>query len=245
MKNGGDKHFYSVTGKWWGQAEGKITEDDYERVEIIKRLAGLPPKRILELGSAYGNTAAVCAEAGYNLTGVEYSERIDFSKEYEQKKYNGSLKFVRQDFYEYKADELFEVVTYWNGFGLGTDKDLRRLLRKIASEWLKPDGCALIDIQNPFVWERWSGEHENKLANPEAGYPENVSEVITFDQIENRFTDTWWVTENPQEKVFQVMRCFAPADFKLLVEGTGLTIEKMEISEKPEHEYLVKLVKAI
>lgn len=243
MKNT-DKIFYSVTGKWWGQAEGKITADDYERAEIIRRLAGLPPKRILELGSAYGNTAAVCAEAGYDITGVEYSERIEFAREYEVKKYRGALHFVKQDFYKYRTEKLFDLVTYWNGFGLGTDEDLRKLLTKMASEWLTPDGCALIDIQNPFVWERWSGEHENKLANPEDGYPENVSEVITFDQVENRFTDTWWVTEKPEEKVFQVMRCFAPADFRLLVEGTGLRIDKMEIAKKPEHQYLVKLCRA-
>ena len=31
--------FYSTTGKWWGPAESKITERDFDRAKIIKILA--------------------------------------------------------------------------------------------------------------------------------------------------------------------------------------------------------------
>lgn len=234
--------FFSTTGKWWGQAEGKITSDDYERLAIIKRLAGPPPKRILELGSSYGNTAAVCAQAGYDVVGVELSDRLDFSQTYQKQKYPGSLKFIKEDFYHFVTPQPFDLVCYWNGFGIGTDEDLRRLLKKIAHEWLAPSGCALIDIQNPFVWNSWSGDTESKLADPEAGYPHNVREIIAFDQENNRFTDTWWITEKPEAKVSQTMRCFTPADFRLLAKDTGLTVSTIEPLKPTDHEYTVKLI---
>lgn len=226
------EEFFTTTGKWWAEEEKQITRDDYRRLAAIKRLAGKPPRRILELGSSYGNTAAVCAEAGYEVVGLEISERIKTAREYEIMQ-ERLLTFIKQDFNKFKTDKLFDVVCYWNGFGIGTDEDLRRLLVKMASEWLATNGCALMDIQNPFWWERWAGKKSlgDKM------------ELVVFDPIKNQFTDTWWDKNEPQAKITQQMRCFAPADFKLLVEGTGLKIDKMEISEKSEHEYLVKLVK--
>lgn len=117
------------------------------------------------------------------------------------------------------------MVAYWNGFGIGTDEDQRKLLKKIFDEWLSPDGLALIDIANPFVWASWNGEKEQKPANPEVGYPNNVTQYIEFDPINNRFYDSWWVTEKPEEKFTQDIRCYSPVDLLLLLEGTGLKLD--------------------
>ena len=73
------KDFYSKTGRWWGPAEANITERDRERAITIKRL--IPSvRKVLELGSGYGNTAAACAEAGIKVVGIEISDRYDFSR---------------------------------------------------------------------------------------------------------------------------------------------------------------------
>ena len=105
-------NFFSTTGQWWGKEEKKITADDYQRLKLVKRLANHGTKRILELGSSYGNTAAVCAKAGYEVVGVELSDRIKFTKAYEKQKYPGSLKFVKQDFYQFIADQPFDLVCF-------------------------------------------------------------------------------------------------------------------------------------
>lgn len=237
------EEFFSTTGKWWGQVEKQITDDDYIRLKLIQKLAPKNTKRILELGSSYGNTAAVCAQNGYDVVGIELSDRIDFAREYEQKKYQGSLQFIKKDFYQFITHQPFDLVCYWNGFGIGTDQDLRNLLKKIHHDWLKNDGCALIDIQNPFYWVRHLKGKEETLAQSGAGIPDNVREVVIFDPIKNHFTDTWWLTEKPEEKFTQVMRCFAPADFKLLVAGTGLTIDAIDNFQPTAHQYTIKLVK--
>ena len=225
--------FYSTTGTWWGPAEYKVTDRDYDRVSIIKRISP-ESKTVLELGSGYGNTASACAESGFNTTAIELSDRIEYALQYEEKEHTGSLKFIKGSFYDVQLSEKFDVVAYWNGLGLGFDEDQRNLLKRIANEWLNPNGMALIDVQNPFVWFMWAEEKEliNKKARPEAGYNFNVSEKIEFDVLKNRLIDTWWQTEKPEEKISQDLRCYSPNDLILLLEGTGLKLKSIEVEGK-------------
>lgn len=248
-------NFYSKTGQWWGPAEHKITERDYERVKTIKRLYP-SAKHVLELGAGYGNTAAACAENGLNIVAIEISDRADFAKQYEEKKYKGSLKIVKGDFYTVELIEQFDVVTYWNGFGIGTDDDQKKLLKKISG-WMKLDSIALIDISNPITWKLWSGEEEHKVAKPDLGYNFNVSEKIDYDETNKRFIDTWWLTEKPEEKITQSIRCYLPTELDILLDGTGLELQRMELKGKEfnlnnyeqfldndrENEYLIVLRK--
>lgn len=45
-------------------------------------------------------------------------------------------------------EELFDVIAYGNGFGIGTDLDQRQLLDRIAV-WVRPEGHLLMDVFNP------------------------------------------------------------------------------------------------
>jgi hypothetical protein len=44
----------------------------------------------------------------------------------------GSLRAIEGDFYETEPPGKFDVVAYFDGFGIGTDEDQRRLLRRIV-----------------------------------------------------------------------------------------------------------------
>ncbi|HEU0164570.1 MAG TPA: class I SAM-dependent methyltransferase [Thermomicrobiales bacterium] len=250
--------FYSATGTWWGQAESAVTERDHRRLATMERLAGRSGERlrVLELGSSYGNTAFVAAQAGHDVIGVELSDRIDFTRRFAIDEVAGNLQFVKADFYDFELEAPVDVVTYWNGFGIGSDADQRRLLRRMIECWLKPDGIVLMDVSSPARWIQWAGDEEHKTARPNAGYPFNVSERTDYDPIGNRFIDTWWRTESPDEPVSQDLRCYAPADLLLLLEGTGLRLRHAEVegialdldgvatSGHPlwrNHEYLVEL----
>lgn len=250
------KKFYSETGRWWN-AENVITERDRSRVKVIGRFKP-SPQTVLELGSGYGNTAAVSAEAGYDVIGIEISDRFDYSKKWLDQNYPGKLHFVKEDFYRAKFNQKFDVVTYWNGFGIGNDEDQLNLLAKISDEWLKSDGIALIDVQNPLVWQRWAQEGGDvKQADPERGYFYNVSEEIIFNESEGIVTDTWWVTEKSEDKISQTLRCYTISEFKQLLKKTNLQLDTIilegkEVSQieaeqlladenKELHEYLVKL----
>lgn len=224
------KDFYSKTGRWWGRAESSITERDHTRVQALKRL--VPSAiNVLELGSGYGNTAAACAEAGMKVVGIEISDRGDFARQH-QEKYPKLLSFRKEDFYTVKLQEKFDVVCYWNGFGIGTDADQRRLLKRIYDEWLNLDGKVLVDIANPYVWTKWVGDEEHLTANPEEKYAYNVNQKIDFDPVRNRFIDTWWDSDEPEEKLTQDIRCYSPVDLLLLLEETNFELERIEVNGK-------------
>lgn len=212
------RDFYSKTGSWWGKAEARITDRDHRRVRLLHEHAG-ETARVLELGAGYGTTAAAMAEAGHDVTAVEISDRAAFAE-----RFSAPVTVLRADFYEVDLLPGFDVVCYWNGFGVGSDADQRRLLTRIAREWLRPGGVALIDVFNPFVWARWDGDEEHRLPNPAEGYDHELRERITFDPITCTATDTWWPAAEPARKISQTLRCYTPADLSLLLEGTGLTL---------------------
>ncbi len=218
-------NFYSKTGKWWGPVESEITERDHERVTLLKKICP-NAKKVLELGSGYGNTASATASEGYEVVANELSERIKFAKQFEQ----DNLEFIKGDFYTTDLGGDYDVVAYWNGFGVGTDTEQRILLKRIANEWLNTNGKALVDIGNPFVRASWNGEEEHKDANPELGYQYTIDEITAYDPVNNRFIDTWWESDKPNERLTQSLRNYTPADLILLLEGTGLRLESLYVA---------------
>jgi SAM-dependent methyltransferase len=229
--------FYSRTGAWWGPAEARITGRDHERVALLHRYAGDTPMRVLELGSGYGTTAAATAEAGHTVTAVELSDRVRFGASLTSPR----LTVVNEDFYTVRLDGRFDAVTYWNGFGVGSDADQRRLLSRVAADWLRPGGVALIDVSDPFVWFSWHGDETHRLPDASRGYAHELYERTTFDPLTCRATDTWWPAGQPDEAISQTLRCYTPADLTLLLEGTGLHLSELGDSRRGDAEYLAIL----
>ncbi|WP_433323217.1 class I SAM-dependent methyltransferase [Spirillospora sp. CA-294931] len=246
------RDFYSRTGAWWEKADARITDRDLRRVRLLREHGG-ERGRVLELGSGYGTTAVASAEAGYTVTAIEISDRADQTARLARDLPPGALTLHKQDFYEAEPDGRFDIVAYWNGFGIGFDADQRRLLDRIATRWLRPDGVALIDVFNPFVWAGWDGDDEHLTPDPEAGYEHELRERTRFDPVTCAAVDTWWDAAAPDQKITQVLRCYTPADLALLLTGTGLTLTGIVVGDRvlppspqpgldgllrDEHEYL-------
>jgi SAM-dependent methyltransferase len=222
------RSFYSQTGTWWGAAEGRISDRDHQRVALLHQHTGAGPSRVLELGAGYGTTASVMAQAGHVVTAVEISDRADFAARFT----DGSLTLIKDDFYSVELPGQFDVVCYWDGFGVGSDDDQRRLLRRIATQWLRPGGTALIEVYSPFVWARWDGDEEHKLPNPARGYDHELFERTTFDPVTCTAIDTWWDAARPDEKFTQRLRCYTPADLALLLAGASLELAAITVGEQ-------------
>lgn len=227
--------FYSETGSWWGHAESAISTRDHARVETVRRLTGRAAGRLLDLGSSYGNTAAAFALAGWQVTGVEISDRIHFADRHldavAETSNAGSLTYTRGDFTAMAWEEPFDVITYWNGFGIGSDLDQRHLLDQIAS-WLQPDGHLVLDVFNPTRWITWAGDQSHRDAAPELGYPYSVTEHTDYDPVNARFIDTWR-RDDTNVEITQSQRCYAPADLALLVEPTQMKLLTVELDGVP------------
>jgi SAM-dependent methyltransferase len=226
------REFYSRTGQWWGDAEAIVPDRDDRRVRLVYEHAGPGSKRLLDLGSSHGATAAALANAGHRVTGVEISDRADYAARFAADAAEGSLTYLKEDFYEVQLTQHFDVICYWNGFGVGSDADQRRLLRRISEEWLAPDGVALVDILNPFVWASWDDDPEHHPPIPHLGYQYDLYQQIRFDPITCTAVDTWWPTSDPEDRISQRLRCYTPADLTLLLEGTGLELSAITVGEQ-------------
>jgi SAM-dependent methyltransferase len=221
------KDFYDKTSTWWGP--NTDWESYRSRAASLERLAGPGPKRVLDLGAGPGGNAAAMADLGHEVTAVEFSDRARHARQLAQAPRKGSLAVVQEDFYTVQLEGRFDVVCCWETFGLGSDADQRRLLRRIHGEWLAPRGCVLMDVYNPVKPARAAGK-EQRLA-PLAGVPGSVEmiERCHFDPVHSRWTDEWQPASDPHAGCAQTLRCYAPADFRLLLEGTGFALDYMEV----------------
>ena len=221
------KDFYTQSDIWWGADAG---EEYYAgRLEAIERLGGSGSKRILELGAGSGAVAAALAKNGHMVTAVELTTAIQAAQELSQEGWIGSLRALEADFYTVDLAGPFDLVCYWDGFGVGTDGDQRRLLRRIAREWLAPGGAALIDVFHPARFARHADYEE--ILPPLKGVTGSVEmrHRCRFDPLHCRWIDEWEPTAEPEKALAQSVRCYTPADLRLLLDGTGLALRGIEI----------------
>jgi len=227
------KDFYDQTGIWWGPGS-EDPDEELERARTIDRLCGPGPKRILELGCGTGHTAAATANQGHNVTALDIStRRIQQARENNPSPRKGSLAFIEGDFYTVELEGKFDVICYWDGFGIGSDEDQRRLMRRMADEWLAADGHVLLDVTSGSWAARHAGEEFH--LDPLEGVSGSVHMLRRwhFDVLHSRWIDEWIPTKHPEDALAQSIRCYTPADFLLLLEGTGLELKSIEANGLP------------
>ena len=211
------KEQYRITE---GMADA-ITKFDEALVDKVESNTVVKERlKILELGGGLGLFAVAAAKRGYEVTvielvpsAVEKIRELALEHDVEEK-----LNIIQGDFYDVDLPNDFDVVCYWDGFGVGSDDDQKLLLQRIDN-WLSPTGVALIDIYTPWYWAKVSGR-EMKIG-------EKSHRRYGFDAEGCRMLDTWWSTDSP--KVTQSLRCYSPADLNMLLSETSLFLH----SNKP------------
>lgn len=211
------EEFYRSQFAWQGIYSGEPGDEHREKVGAVERLAGPGPKRILELGPGGGQNAAAAADLGHTVVAVELVPELAAHAAGLAAARPG-MRVINASFYEVALDGPFDVVAYWDGFGVGEDADQRRLLRRIAG-WLAPGGCALIDIYTPWYWAAADGVEMRW---------EGAGRRYGFDADGCRMLDIWWPAGDEARAVTQSLRCYSPADLRLLLEGTGLELAGLE-----------------
>lgn len=214
------EQFYSRQYFLYPPLLGEVGDKHRTNVAAIARLAGRGPKRVLELGAGGGQVAAAMADAGHDVTAVELVEvAFRHARRLAERTRTGSMTVIQGDFYRVEPGGKYDIVCYWDGFGVGSDEDQRRLLRRIAG-WLTPGGCALLDIFTPWYWAKTVGQEMQLGPGTRRRYD--------FDADGCRMLDRWWPVEDERAAVTQSLRCYAPADLRLLLAGTGLALETLE-----------------
>jgi SAM-dependent methyltransferase len=238
--------FYTKQYEWAGWPRRWAEKDVGEaaalaaaHVEAITRLAGPGEKRILELGAGSGFTSAALAAAGHDVVAVDLVDAcVESIGRLAGQVENGSLGVVAGDFYSVDLEGRFDVILLFDGFGIGTDDDQRRLLRRIES-WLSPQGSALIDVFAPWCWAKLAGTVDEFPAGSGVYYEEG------FDPDGCRMVERMWRDDDEAGAVTQSLRCYAPADLRLLLEATGLGVVAVEPYEDETHGQRVPLLEAM
>jgi SAM-dependent methyltransferase len=211
------EEFYRSQLAWMGIYSGEPDDEHREKVTTIERMAGPGPRRILELGPGGGQNAAAAADLGHSVVGVELVPELAAHAGALAASRPG-MRVINASFYDVELDGPFDLVLYWDGFGVGEDADQGRLLRRIAG-WLAPGGCALIDINTPWYWAAADGVEMRW---------ESAARRYGFDPDGCRMLDTWWPADDETRAVSQSLRCYSPADLRLLLAGSGLALDGLE-----------------
>jgi SAM-dependent methyltransferase len=215
--------FYHKQQHWARVCSGGVEAFHRRRAELVSCPDCTAPYRILELGCGGGQTVAALADRGHTVVGIDLlPEAIDHASKLAAERVNAQITLIEGDFYAFKTQALFDIVCYFDGFGIGTDQDQQRLLRRISS-WLQPYGRAFIDVYAPTYWSRQAG---TVMTWPD------VTREYGFDHEGCRMLDTWWPTGQPELAVTQSLRCYAPAEFKDLLNGTELSIARLAACEE-------------
>jgi hypothetical protein len=80
-----------------------------------------------------------------------------------------------------------------------------------------------MDVFSPWWWTCQAGTVEQDDNR-------GLMRRYDFDPIGGRFLDQWWPIGDKSQLITQTVRCYTPADFMLLVEGTGLTVETFAVA---------------
>lgn len=214
--------FYSFQEQLTGCYEAPIHPFHRELAARITAHGG-GPGRLLELGAGGGQFAVSAAQLGHEVTAVELLPQFGEHIERLAREKNTSVRVVVGDFYEVEFGGPFDFVCYWDGFGIGEDADQRRLLRRMASE-LSPEGRAYLDVYTPWYWAHHAGYE--RAEEGQGGRPAHAQRY-GFDADGCRMLDTYWAQARPEETRTQSLRCYSPADLRLLLTGTGLRLAEI------------------
>lgn len=205
--------FYTKQNQWSGVYEESIHDGHRLKASWIEELTGPGKKRILELGAGGGQVAAAMAMLGHDVTAVEQAPALcAHAQKLAAEAMAGRLTVVQASFYTVALTGRFDVVCYYDGFGIGEDADQRRLLKRVAA-WLTSSGSALFEIYTPWYAASVDGRGWT-VGQAERRY--------NFDADGCRWLDTWWPIDQPEGAVQQSLRCYSPADLRMLLEPTGL-----------------------
>ncbi|WP_420596039.1 class I SAM-dependent methyltransferase [Deinococcus sp.] len=179
------------------------------------------PISLLELGAGGGQFAVAAALQGFSVTALELRESGSAHTR-ELAAQNGvRVETLTGDFYTISPGGPYEAICYWDGFGIGSDAEQRHLLGRIGG-WLAEGGAAYIEVYTPWYWAQHAGfRRELELPEGQSG----LIQTYGFDADACRMTDTYAPYNEPAQT--QSLRCYSPADLRLLLAGTGLKLAEV------------------
>jgi 2-polyprenyl-3-methyl-5-hydroxy-6-metoxy-1,4-benzoquinol methylase len=120
------------------------------QVEGILRMLNLdPPSKILDLCCGFGRHSLVLASKGYNVTGLDLSEKFLQQARQKAEMLGVNLEFEKRDMRDIQfLDEFDAVINLYTAFGFFDSESEDLLVLQGVVRALKPSGRFLIDTIN-------------------------------------------------------------------------------------------------
>ena len=112
------KEFYSCQNDWFGVYLTDINQSHQDRVDLINSAINQPHSKVLELGAGGGQTAVALAKQGYQVTMIELLQRSVQHAHKLNDIHQQSVKIIQGDFYQYSTSDQFDIVCYFDSFGI-------------------------------------------------------------------------------------------------------------------------------
>ncbi|WP_216317786.1 class I SAM-dependent methyltransferase [Deinococcus aestuarii] len=170
---------------------------------------------LLELGAGGGQFATAAALLGHGVTALDLMTGAGEHTRFLAAQHGVTVQTLTGDFYTLDPGGPFDTICYWDGFGIGEDDEQRQLLSRVAG-WLALDGVAYVEVYTPWYWARHAGFTRRT---------ERYTQTYGFDADGCRMLDTY--APRGEEPFTQFLRCYSPADLRLLLCGTGLTLAEV------------------
>ena len=212
-------------------------------VVFIKRVLNLPKgAKILDLCCGHGRHVLPLAKAGYEMTGLDLSQRALNLLKAETKRQKLNVRVVRSDMRKIPFRNEFDaVINMFTAFGyLENDKEDLKVLKSVVKA-LKPGGKFLIDMSNrdsilanyqPKSWKK-----EGKLI---------LLEERTYNPKKSRnITKTEVIDEKGESHFFHMsLRMYSVKELKAQLEKAGLKVVKFweDIEKHKKQEKIPKRI---
>lgn len=232
--------------EWWKQTFDQKYLDTYvdtltpERtaadLRFIKRTLKLPKgSAILDLACGHGRITNPLAEAGYKMTGLDYSNHFLTIADEEGSHLKNRPTYVQGEMAKFELGKKFDAVISWfTSLGYYEDeKDNKRIFENTGRH-LKKGGLFLIDMNNPLRPLRFLDGH--KKGKDGKSYFTKIEKLsngiidkstITFDLKTMRWKNEHEVKDGKKKYSYVTdARNYMYPELKAMIEDNGMEVIK-------------------
>lgn len=152
--------FYTKQGEWSGCYTAPLEAQDHEPAQAVSAALTGQIGRVLDLGAGGGQSALATAKLGHEVTAIELvAQSAAHARTLVSHAAPGKLRIIEGNFYTLVLPEMFDVICYWDGFGVGTDAQQHMLL-KAYRPLAYPSGDSADGYQHTMVLGQgiWSSD---------------------------------------------------------------------------------------
>ena len=202
--------------------QNRNEEEAEQFFELIKKNVPLQPDwKILDFCCGYGRLSKVIAREGYNVTGVDLSEKFIQRAIEESRKENLQIKFIKCDARSFFESEKYNLgISFFTSFGYFSDEENELTFQNLVRSILKNGWIAFDYFNAEYVLKNLVKNEDFEID----GYKINISRKIEGNRI-NKIIRI--ISEDKTEEYVELVRIYSVEDLKDLFEKNGLVIKKI------------------